>query len=331
MNSTLPKKILITAREVDDLIPFRLKGLGFQVDLLPEPSEEQLQSVIEPYYGLIITTYTRVTAELLKTAKNLSFIGRVGSGLENVDLAATQAMGIAVYSSPEGNANAVGEHTLGLLLSLMNKINTASAEVLRGIWQREENRGEELDGKTVGIIGYGHTGSAFARKLRGFDVQVLACDKYKTGFSNKWVKESRLKKIMQEADVISVHIPMSEENYHFLNDEFFQGLRQSVYLLLTCRGEIYDTQALIRALEAGTVKGAGLDVMEDEPWTKAEKHNRMTYKRLLQNPAVIATPHVAGWTKESKYKLATVLLDKIEQHLSHGSGGIGGGEMVAQQ
>jgi D-3-phosphoglycerate dehydrogenase len=173
-------KVLITAKEVDNIIPDGLKKLGYEVNHLPEPSEADLLEIIADYEGIIITTYTKLNQKVLDQATNLKFIGRVGSGLENIDLGYAKQKGIEVMSSPEGNANAVGEHALGLLLNVMNKISRANQEVKNGIWQREENRGEELDGKTVGIIGLGHTGSAFARKLRGFDVKVLAYDKFKT-------------------------------------------------------------------------------------------------------------------------------------------------------
>ncbi len=304
-------KVLITAAEVHELIPEQLRAMGYEVVHLPEPAEETLLSVIADYEGLIITTYTQVTAKVLEHAKALKFIGRVGSGLENVDAITAQKKGIQVFSSPEGNANAVGEHALALLLSLMNNITSAHHEVLKGVWKREENRGEELDGKTVGIIGLGHTGSAFAKKLRGFDVRVLAYDKFKTNYGTDFVEESSLVEIAQKAEVISVHIPYSQENHHVISAELIRQFQRKPYLIHTCRGAVADTSALLEGLLSGQIKALGIDVFEDEPWTKAKRVTADTYKQLLTLPQVIATPHIAGWTTESKVKLAHVLMEKI--------------------
>lgn len=306
-------KVLITAKEVHELIPHQLVELGYDVDHLPEPSHEALLEAIPFYEGLIITTYTKVTAEVIDHAVQLKFIGRVGAGLENIDTKYAQQKNIPVFSSPEGNANAVGEHALGLLLNLMNKISHAHQEVKKGIWLREENRGEELDGKTVGIIGFGNTGSAFAKKLRGFDVKVLAYDKFKSGFSTDWVTESSLEKIQQEADVISVHIPYLKENHHWIDAEFFQNLQKSPYIIHTCRGEVIDFRFIENALNTQQIKGIALDVFEDEPWTKAQKVPLDIYQNILKHPQVIATPHIGGWTIESKFKLADILMQKIKK------------------
>jgi D-3-phosphoglycerate dehydrogenase / 2-oxoglutarate reductase len=311
----MTKKVLIAAEDVHSSLPERLEALGYQTDFLTDASESGLHKVIGDYEGLIFTTDTKVDAALLSKAGALKWIGRMGSGLENVDEVAAAAKNIAILSSPEGNANAVGEHTLGLLLSIMNNITSAHFEVQHGIWQREENRGEELDGKTVGIIGLGNTGNAFAKKLRGFDVEILAYDKFKTGFTNKWLKETRLNKLMARADIISVHIPYNLENHHFINDEFFEMLNRPVYLLHTSRGRIADTHAIARALDSGAIKGLGIDVFEDEPWAKTEIIKRKVYKNILSNPRVVATPHVAGWSTESKERTAVVLVEKIAEFL----------------
>lgn len=308
----MSSKVLITAKEVHELIPQQFKDWGYEVNHLPEPSHEELLKAIPFYEGLIITTYTKVTAEVIDHATQLKFIGRVGAGLENVNLEYATQKNIRVFSSPEGNANAVGEHALSLLLNLMNNITTAYLEVQQGIWKREENRGEELDGKTVGIIGYGNTGSAFARKLRGFDVKVLAYDKFKFNYGTDWVTESTLERLQEEADIISLHIPYLEENKHFIDEAFFQKLCKPIYLLHTCRGEVVDFTALAPALQDGKLKAIGIDVYEDEPWTKAKNVPLEVYQKLLQHPKVIATPHIAGWTIESKFKLADILMQKIK-------------------
>lgn len=311
----LPPKVLITAKEVHPLISSRLSGMGYEVDILPEPELKHLLHIIPAYEGIVFTTYTKVNQELMSQATQLRWVARVGSGLENVDLQFAATKNIQVFSSPEGNANAVGEHALSLLLNLMNNISLAHEEVKNGIWKREENRGEELDGKTVGIIGYGHTGTAFAKKLRGFDVKVLAYDKFKTVVSEHQVQNSSLLEIQENADVISVHIPYSEENHHLVSKDFFYSLQKPVYLLHTCRGEVLDTKAALEALNSGKIKGLGIDVFEDEPWTKATLVSKDIYNQLLQHPQVIATPHIAGWTIESKWKLAEVLMNKIENWL----------------
>lgn len=312
-------KVLITAKEVHELIPLELAALGYEITHLPEPSQQELLGVINQYVGLIITTYTQVDTTILNQAHQLQFIGRVGSGLENVDLEAAATKGIAVFSSPEGNANAVGEHALTLLLNLMNRIHIAHREVQQGIWLREENRGEELDGKTVGIIGFGHTGSAFARKLRGFDVEVLAYDKFKSNYGNDFVRESSLEEIVGRAQVISLHIPYTIDNHHFVNIDFVQKLQKKPYLIHTCRGAVADTHALVHALQNQQIKALGIDVFEDEPWHKSQRVQSETYEKLLQHPQVIATPHIAGWTQESKIKLASVLMNKIKHFVQNSS------------
>lgn len=304
-------QVLITAKEVHDIIPDGLKKLGYEVSHVPEPSEVDLLEIIAEYEGIIITTYTKLNQKVLDQATNLKFIGRVGSGIENIDIKTAQDKGIEIMSSPEGNANAVGEHALGLLLNVMNKISQANQEVKKGIWQREENRGEELDGKTVGIIGLGHTGSAFVRKLKGFDVKVLAYDKFKTHYGTDWIQEVELNELLEKSDVISLHIPYLEENYHFINREKIAKMHRNPYLIHTCRGEVIDTIAVLDALKSNAIKGLGIDVYEDEPWTKGKNVSLETYQELFSLDQVIATPHIGGWTKESKIKLAQILMDKI--------------------
>lgn len=304
-------KVLITAKEVHEIIEVGLKKLGYEVTHLPEPSENELLEIIAEYEGIIVTTYTKVNEKVLKEATALKFIGRVGSGLENIDVEFAKQKGIEVMSSPEGNANAVGEHALGLLLNVMNKISKANQEVKSGIWLREENRGEELDGKTVGIIGLGHTGSAFARKLRGFDVKVLAYDKFKTHYATDWIQEVTLDELLEKSDVISLHIPYLKENYHFIDQEKISKMSQKPYLIHTCRGEVINTLAVLNALKSNAIKGLGIDVFEDEPWTKGNQVSLEIYQELFSLDQVIATPHIGGWTIESKIKLAQILMDKI--------------------
>jgi D-3-phosphoglycerate dehydrogenase / 2-oxoglutarate reductase len=310
--------VLITAKEIHPIIPERLRKLGYEVVMLPEPDEATLLSKIGLFEGLIFTTYTKVNQALLDAALRLKFAGRVGSGLENVDLAHAAGKGVVVFNSPEGNANAVGEHTLGLLLAVFNNIVRANAELKQGIWKREANRGLELDGRTVGIVGFGHTGSAFARKLRGFEVEILVYDKYKSGFGGGQIVESSMEEIAEKADVISFHVPYTDETHHMMDQRFFQHLNKQPVILQTCRGEVMDTVAALDALEKGKIYGLGIDVFEDEPWTNASKVPYEVYQQLWQHPRVVATPHIAGWTVESKELLASVLMDKIEAWLQQG-------------
>jgi len=309
----MKRKVLITAAEVHPIIPERLKEMGFEVEIYPDISRAELLQCIHLYEGLIFATYTIVDRQLLDAATQLKFAGRVGSGLENADVVYAASKGIAVINSPEGNANAVGEHSLGLLLSVMNNISRGQSELLAGKWQREANRGEELDGKTVGIIGYGHTGSAFAKKLRGFDVKVLAYDKYKMGFGNDFIEKSTLVKIQENADVISFHVPYSSETHHWVNANFINQCHQKPYLINTSRGEVFKTADVLFALQNEWIRGLGIDVYEDEPPSKGIKNDASLYLELFKHPNVVATPHIAGWTKESKELLATVLIEKIRK------------------
>lgn len=275
---------------------------------------ETLQSILQEAYGIVIRSRFTIDSDFLKFSPNLKFIARSGSGLENIDTKACKDLGIRVYNSPEGNRNAVAEHALGMLLSLLHKIQKADKEVRQGEWNRESNRGEELDGKTVGIIGYGNNGAAFAKKLRGFDVRVLAYDKYKSGFGDHFVQECTLNAILEQADVISFHIPQNKETRSFLNMEFVASMQKPFYLLNLSRGKIVDTAALVEGLQNGKIKGAGLDVLEFESKSFEsffEQELPGSFSYLINSENVVLTPHVGGWTSESYVKLSSVLADKI--------------------
>jgi D-3-phosphoglycerate dehydrogenase len=275
---------------------------------------ETLQTILQEAYGIVIRSRFTIDNDFLKFCPNLKFIARSGSGLENIDTKACKDLGIRVYNSPEGNRNAVAEHALGMLLSLLHKIQKADKEVRQGEWNRESNRGEELDGKTVGIIGYGNNGAAFAKKLRGFDVRVLAYDKYKSGFGDHFVQECTLNAILEQADVISFHIPQNKETRSFLNKEFVSSMQKTFYLLNLSRGKIVDTAALVEGLQKGKIKGAGLDVLEFESKSFEsffEQELPSSFSYLINSENVVLTPHVGGWTSESYVKLSSVLADKI--------------------
>lgn len=308
------KKALITA-DIHPYLREQLEASGFSVDVIPEIDRTHLLEIIPAYSILIITTYTQVDMEVVDKATQLQLIGRVGSGMENVDVAYCTAKNIICINSPEGNGNAVGEHCLAMLLSLLNNIPQANQELKQQIFRREENRGKELDGMTVGIIGYGHTGKAFARKLRGFEVEILVFDPYVT-VVDSWVKQVSLTDIQERAEVISFHVPYNRETHHYAGTAFLEQCRMTPVIINTSRGAVADTVALTEMLEQGKIAGVCIDVFEDEPLTKNKVHVPEVYQRLLAHPRVVATPHIAGWTIASKYKLVKILMDKISVHLS---------------
>jgi len=279
-----------------------------------EWTREHCETQLKDAHGIVIRSRFTLDESFLQFAPTLQFIARSGAGMENIDEAYCEKRGIQLYNAPEGNRNAVGEHALGMLLSMMNKIHTANRDIKNGIWDREGNRGVELDGKTVGIIGFGNNGKAFAKKLRGFDITLLAYDKYKTGFGDDFVIEATLEAVLRKSDVISFHIPQNEETIHFANQEFFDGLGKAIYLLNLSRGKIVETKYLIESIRKGTTKAAGLDVNEFEKKSFEnffeDSHNE-ELKFLLESDQILLTPHVGGWTEESYYKLSSILADKI--------------------
>jgi len=299
---------------VHEILAQRLNEAGFKNVDCTHYSKDECFSEILDAEGIVIRSRFKLDADFLSRAPKLKFIARSGAGMENIDVSYCEKREIELINAPEGNRNAVGEHALGMLLSLMNKLHTADQEVRRGVWDREGNRGFELDGKTVGIIGFGNNGSAFAKKLRGFDVRVLAYDKYKTNFGNEFVQETSLEQIYSEADVVSFHIPQNEETIYFANDHFFQQFSKSVFLLNLSRGKIVETKALVSALRSEKVLGAGLDVLEYEKSSFEnffEQELNEDFRFLLTSEKVILSPHVGGWTHESYFKLSDVLADKI--------------------
>lgn len=311
------KKALIT----DDCHPLLLEGLrkmGFACDYEPNISLEQTRQVIEQYEGLIINSKILVDRAFLDRAVRLQFIGRLGSGMEIVDQVYAAEKGVAVFSSPEGNRNAVAEQALGMLLALSNNLLRADRQVRQNIWHREANRGFELAGKTIGIVGFGHTGSQFAKKLAGMEMQVLAYDKYKTGYAAEmpWVKESTPGEMEQQADMISLHLPLTPETLHYADEAFFNRCKPGLILINTSRGKCVNTAHLLDALTAGRVGGACLDVFENEKTPTFTPAEQALYARLHQFENVVLSPHIAGWTHESKRKLAMVLLSKIARHLN---------------
>jgi len=299
---------------VHPILQERLEKRGFECREMHMHSREEIEALLPEAFGIVIRSRFTINEDFLKSAKELKFIARSGSGLENIDQNYCNTQGISLFNSPEGNRNAVAEHALGMLLSLLNKLNVADQQVRLGQWNRETNRGEELDGKTIGIIGYGNNGAAFAKKLRGFDVKVMAFDKYKTGFGDHFVQECTLEALFEQAEIVSFHIPLNKETKFFANDYFFNSFQHPIRLLNLSRGKIVETTALVNAMKAGKVVGAGLDVLEYE--TKSfesffEQYLPSEFHYLIHADNVILSPHVGGWTKESYFKLSDVLADKI--------------------
>lgn len=306
------KRVLISDR-THEVLPQRLREAGFEIRVEPDHDYESLVQAAQGCEGLVVRSKVNIDSAFIDRVPSLRCIGRVGAGMETIDVNYAEAHGVRCLNSPEGNRDAVGEHTVGLLLALLNNIARADAEVRRGLWQREANRGYELGPLTVGIIGYGNMGQAFAKRLSGFGCRVIYYDKYLDNLE-KLVDLERvsLETLQREADVVSFHVPLTEETHHYLDAEFIAAMAKPFYLINTSRGAVVDTEALVAGLERGKVRGAALDVLEYEKMQAdglGEIPASMQY--LMQSPRTVLTPHVAGWTVESKYKLAAVLADKM--------------------
>lgn len=273
-------------------------------------TKDQIQEITKGIHGIVIRSRFQIDKNFIDKSKDLIFIARAGAGMENIDLNYAKKKKIKCYNAGEANSQAVAEHALGMILSLFNNITKSNQEICNGIWQREKNRGIELSGKTIGIIGYGNTGSAFSKILEGFGMNILAYDKYKSHFNY----ESNMDEIYQESDILSLHIPLTKETKHMVNSKFIQKFRKKIYLINTSRGLCLSTKDLVCNLQSGKIRGACLDVLESEKKSfEGLKKNQFSkeLRFLIKSKNVILSPHIAGWTKESNVKIANVLLKKM--------------------
>jgi len=299
---------------VDDIHPVfieQAEAMGYQCDYKPTIKPDEAYAVIGEYEGLVIRSKFLVNKTVLDLAASLRFICRAGAGMDNIDEDYAKQKGVVLINAPEGNMDAVGEHAVGMLLSLMNNFNRADAEVRNGLWKREANRGYELKGKTAGIIGYGFMGSSFAKKLSGFGVNVIAYDKYKTGFSDQYAREVSMEEIVKHSDVLSLHTPLTPETNGLVDDEYLFHFKKPIFLLNTSRGKVVKTQAVLNAIKQGKILGAGLDVLETEKFPALGE--QAWFDELRQSGKVLLTPHVAGWTFDSYRKISEVMAEKLRK------------------
>jgi D-3-phosphoglycerate dehydrogenase len=297
---------------VDDIHPVFIEmaaAKGYQCDYQPKITPGEALQILGNYAGLVIRSKFMLNREYLDAAKNLRFICRAGAGMDNIDEPYAAEKGITLINAPEGNMDAVGEHAVGLLLALMNNFNTADEQIRGGSWQREPNRGYELKGCTVGIIGYGFMGRSFAKKLLGFEVNVIAYDKYKTGFSDKYAREVSMEEIVKHSDVLSLHIPLTSETEKLVSEEYLFHFKKPIFFINTSRGKTAQVRAVLNAIKQGKILGAGLDVLEVEKFPKLAEQE--WFDELKQSGKVILTPHVAGWTFESYRKISEVMGNKL--------------------
>ena len=297
---------------VDDIHPIfieKAEALGYTCDYRPNIKVDEALAIIGEYAGLVIRSKFNVDRKVIDAATNLCFVCRAGAGMDNIDEAYAEEKHISLINAPEGNMDAVGEHAVGLLLALMNNFRNSNLQIRDGIWDREGNRGYELKGKTVGIIGYGFMGKSFAKKLSGFEVNVIAYDKYKTGFSDQYAREVSMEEIVKHSDVLSIHVPLTKETDGLVDEEYLLHFKKPIFFINTSRGKTAKIRAVLNAVKSGKILGAGLDVLEVEKFPALAEQE--WFEDLKNLGHILLTPHVAGWTFESYRKISEVMADKL--------------------
>jgi D-3-phosphoglycerate dehydrogenase len=307
------RKVLFI-ESVHDVLRERLENAGYICEQRYDMTREEMLTILPDYFGVVVRSRISIDREFINSAPQLRFIARSGSGLENIDVNYARDKKISVINSPEGNRDAVGEHCTGMLLMLLNNLRQADHDVRAGKWPREENRGWEIAGKTIAIIGYGLMGSSFAEKLSGFKAKVIAFDKYKHNYSDENNREVTLDEVFKTADIVSLHLPLNDDTCYYANDMFFESFAKPIVFINTARGKNTDTASLVKAMKAGKVKGACLDVIEYEKISLEGLENTKdaeAMRYLRSSPHIVLSPHIAGWTHESYFKLSDVLAEKI--------------------
>ena len=304
-----PNNKILIADDIHPIFIEQVETAGYQCDYQPTIKPDKALQIIGNYAGLVIRSKFNVDRTVIDAGKNLRFVCRAGAGLDNIDEAYAGQKGIKLINASEGNMDAVGEHCVGLLLALMNNFNRADAEIRAGQWKREANRGYELKGKTVGIIGYGFMGKSFAKKLSGFEVNVIAYDKYKTGFSDKYAREVSMEEIVKHSDVLSLHVPLTAETNGLVNEEYLFHFKKPIFFINTSRGKTTNVRAILNGIKSGKILGAGLDVLEIEKFPALAEQE--WWEDLKSSGKLLLTPHVAGWTFDSYRKISEVMAEKL--------------------
>ena len=306
----MKKKILIIDKMHPGIEPMLIER-GFEVDLVPSISKEEVFEIISKYHGLVVRSKMTIGKELIDRAVNLEFIARAGAGVDQIDPETLTKRKITLLNAPEGNRDALGEHAVGMLLSMLNNIHRAHQQIMNGVWDREGNRGYEIMGKTIGLIGFGNMGQSFAKKLQGFTSRIIAYDKYKADLKTSLAQMVELSSIYEETDILSLHVPLTSETRGMVDYEFLSTFSKPIFLINTSRGEVLPQKDLLRAINDGKVRGAALDVLENEKLDQLSEEEVITLKALQETGKVLFTPHVGGWTFESYEKINLVLVDKI--------------------
>ena len=297
---------------VHEILIDGLKSLGHLVDYHPEYKREDLIKTIGAYEGLIVRTKTSIDKDVLLNAIKLRFIGRAGAGVDNIDTEYCDIHGIVYFNAGEANADAVGEQTIGMLLALFARIVKADDEVRKRVWDREGNRGMQVKEKTLAIIGYGNTGKAVAKKLKGFEMNVLCYDKYLSDYSDEYAREATMEQIFEKADIITFHVPLTDETHHMVDESFIGSFTKSIYLLNLSRGKVIKLEDLMKTMKSGKVVAVGLDVLENERINELKDEEKKVFDYLIHSDRTVLTPHIGGWTKESYAAISSVLLQKIK-------------------